>query len=101
MDQIGNAVLQCFASVLLPVMLAIFVLSILMGIRNPEHLLEEVLGLMQAIVSVFVKAIFSIIKALIKMIGDAIDKPKRAVSSQYPGKDGGSKRKAPGPVPRT
>ena len=103
MEQIGNTVLQFFGGFILPLMLPIFLLALLMGMRRPEHLLEEVFGLIEVVLGIFVALLFGVMKTMFKLMGSAFQQKGKSDSGGYNG--GGKypddwKKRHPGPTPR-
>lgn len=86
MEQIGNLVVQFFGAVILPILLPIFLLSILIGMRKPEALMSEVFAVLEAILGMFVKILFGLIKSLARLIGTAITPKSTASKNKYPKK---------------
>lgn len=101
MEGIGNGVLQLFGNFILPLMLPIFLLALLMGMRRPEHLLEEVFGLIEVILGILVAVVFALLKTLLKFVA-ALFQPKGKYDSggYHGGNNGDWKRKPQGPAPR-
>lgn len=65
METCANIVLQFFGLIILPLMLPIFVFSILTGMRS-EKLSAELFSTMQSILEIFIKAAFAVLKLLLK-----------------------------------
>ncbi len=95
METIGNLTLQFFASFILPLLLPIFLLAFLTGMRSPERLIEGVAGVTEAILGTLFKMVCAILKAAIKALGDLFDKkpvPKYAEKPYSGAEHGGSKQ---------
>lgn len=72
MELIGNLVLQFFGYVVLPVLLPIFIFSILVGARNPERLISEAIELSFSILACLLGLVISIVKTLFKIMQQAL-----------------------------
>ena len=96
MENIGNATLQFFSSIVMPILLPVFLLSILIGMRRPEKLMDEVVAVMEAIIMCFVKVIFTLIKAVAKSISMACDRKQAPASAPDRTNGGPYRRKGPG-----
>lgn len=87
MELVGNLVLQFFAWVILPVLLPIFIFSIILGLKSPDRLITEVFDTMLSVMSAVLKAAIAIFNTLLRLF---FTSAKKSAGSGRPKSENGS-----------
>ncbi len=79
-DFITNLIMQVFGNIVLPVLLPIFIASILLGgMSKPEKMIESTFSLMGSILAALLKGCLSVVMAIARLL-----MPKKPSQVRYP-----------------